>query len=174
MRKFLIILFFALFLNSCIDKKCDYGCINGLCYEDNCECYTGWTGKSCDIQITPTLLKITRIDILSFPSGNYDIGSNPDIYIKIYHGEELIHTQPNYFLNANPGSTYTVNYSSNINITDPTGYYSIVLYDYDDVDSDDFIGGLQFSPYFSTNNFPNFEVVTYENFSFKVYYEYEF
>lgn len=137
------------------------------------ECDLGYTGDDCEIQITPSLLKITKIKILSFPTGSYDIGSNPDLYIKIFYGESEIFVQSDYFLNANSGSTYTINFSSPINIIEPDGLYSIVLYDYDDIDSDDCIGGLEFYPYTGHGGFPDSKTISYAGYTFEVYYSYK-
>jgi hypothetical protein len=43
----------------------------------------------------------------------------------------------------------------NLYFENPIDEYTLVLYDFDSFDSDDFMGGVSFTPYFSTNKFPN-------------------
>ncbi len=157
MKKIILFAFILILFSSCNEKICDLG----------------YSGEDCDIQITPSIIKITRIDVINFPSGNYDIGSNPDIYITFsdYNGE--LYTSPNYFENAISGQTYTYTLTTPINITEPLEWYAIRVYDYDSADQDDFICGIDYSPYNSHNQFPQSELLSIDDISFRVYYEYE-
>jgi hypothetical protein len=60
-----------------------------------------------------------------------------------------------------------------INITDPKGRYAIRLYDYDSADEDEFMGGIEFTPYSDHNEFPESELLDMGDIAFKVYYTYE-
>ena len=60
-----------------------------------------------------------------------------------------------YVTNANPSLDYQYTPSSPIVLSSPTSQYTINLYDHDDVDADDWMGGVYFTPYNSANGFPS-------------------
>ena len=153
----------VLMVNSCKKEDPDpcegVTCLNGgTCVNGSCSCPQGYSGPACETQVTPTKIRISSIKITSFPQ--YDGGSNwdnldgPDIYVTLSLGSTLIHKQPTMFEDASVTTDYTYNPTSSIDLSDPTAQYTIRLYDYDDYDSDDYMGGILFYPYSSTGGFP--------------------
>ncbi len=138
-------------------------CLNGgYCSNGQCVCPQGYTGSNCSVQVTPTQMRITKIEVIRFPATNggagWDLTSGPDIYPLINLNGTTIWDSPNYTENANPNSVYTFTPNPAIAIS-PVNQYSIILYDYDDLDADDFMGGINFVPYSSTGGFPTTRVV---------------
>lgn len=162
----------------CANIICNNGgsCANGLC-----NCASGWTGSDCSRQATPLKIRITKIDILKFPptttnGAGWDVLDGPDITVTVTKDNKTIWDSPTFSEDATQNKTYTFTPSTAIEITAPKDKYAIELYDYDDLDDDDFMGGINFIPYFDTNNFPT--SLTLEctgcTTSFKIYLQYVF
>ncbi|MEN8858463.1 MAG: hypothetical protein ABF260_10435 [Flavobacteriaceae bacterium] len=141
------------------DECADVTCYNGgVCDNGTCDCIEGYEGSSCNDQKTPSRISISEVRIKRFPQSDggssWDIGSGPDIFISLSKGSALFHTQPTYFENATSGNNYVYRPTPSIDLTDVTARYSINLYDYDTGSSDDWMGGIYFTPYYSDNEFP--------------------
>lgn len=160
-----ICLFAVLLVNSCKnddptpDPCKNITCLNGgNCVNGLCACPQGYSGPDCGTQVAPTKMKILKIEVTRFPAtdggAGWDLTSGPDIYPKISKGTTVIWEASTYFQNANL-SSYEFTPSPSIDLTSPSDQYTISLYDYDDVDSDDFMGGIYFTPYLSTAKFPS-------------------
>lgn len=127
----------------------------GNCVNGDCNCPPQWTGTDCSQQKTPTNIVLKTIIVNKFPAndpsgGSWDIGSGADIYVVIKSGSTVLYTS-NYVTNVVGGVTFQPSFT----LPDVTGIYSIEIYDHDDFDADDYIGGVQGAIYSSTNNFPN-------------------
>jgi hypothetical protein len=158
MKKLIFISLLSLLL-SCSKDACDgITCVNGDCVNGQCDCEQGYTGPSCATQLTPTKIRITKIVVTKFPAtdngAGWDLTSGPDIRPKLFKGNTEIWASPDYFENADPANDYTFTLSPVFDIESPTDQHSLSLYDYDSADPDDFMGGVTFTPYSSTNNFP--------------------
>jgi len=134
-------------------------CLNGgTCVNGSCDCADGYSGPSCAHQITPTKIRISKIKITKFPQydggSSWDFGSGPDIYVELLLGSSTIFKQPTMFENAQATQDYTYIPTSSIDLNDATAQYTIRLFDYDSISGDDFMGGIIFYPYSSTNGFP--------------------
>lgn len=143
-----------------VDPCDNISCLNGgYCANGQCVCPQGYKGADCSQQITPSKIRITKIEVTRFPAtdngAGWDLTSGPDIFPTILLGNNVVWDSPDYFQDANPGTTYTFTPSPAIELTSPTSQYTIRLYDYDDIDADDFMGGILFYPYYSTNKFPS-------------------
>jgi hypothetical protein len=96
--------------------------------------------------------------VTSFPAtdggAGWDLTSGPDIFPVLRLGGTTIWTAPTYYENANPTLDYTFTPNPTFNLTSPTSQYTLILYDYDDLDADDQMGGVNFTPYSSSNGFP--------------------
>lgn len=162
----------------CYNISCKNGgsCVNGLC-----NCPAGYSGSDCSKQVTPTKIRITKIELTKFPAttaagGGWDPSDAPDIFIKFIKGTSVIWESPTYFSNALQGNIYTFTPTNPIEITAPKDRYDIELWDYDTLDPNDFMSGIFFTPYSDTNGFPS--VLTLEcgacTSSYKVYFQYVF
>lgn len=166
----LTLLLFSLIFNSCkkddddpkpVDPCANITCLNGgFCINGSCSCPQGYNGPACENQITPTKIRITKITVTKFPAttssgGGWDVSNGPDIFVNIYKGSSLIWEEPAYYQNANPTLDYDFFPSPYVDLNSPNDQYTIQLYDYDDIDPNDFMGGIYFVPYSSFGGFPS-------------------
>lgn len=139
------------------------------CINKNCECPPGYTGPKCDQRNAPTRLYITKIEVIDFldyPNmgsiyyWDYSEGpgnSFPDIYPALFNASNSsVWVSSTYYPDAtSSGSIYAFTPSSEILISNPLQTYSIKLYDYDQqVNSDDLICSLNFTPFSVSNGMP--------------------
>lgn len=141
--------------NACLGVTCLNG---GYCANGTCVCAQGYTGSDCSQQITPSAIRINSITVTSFPAtdggAGWDLTSGPDIFPELRLGSTLIWDAPTFYQNADPGQDYIFTPNPTFNLTSPTSQYTINLLDYDDLDADDWMGGVNFTPYSSSNDFP--------------------
>ena len=145
-------------------------------------CPTGYTGTDCLTQITPSKIRINKIIVTRFPQFNgtstwdiFDIGgSNPELYVSLRLGTSILfntgyYEDADYLLNYEFTGSYLP-----YDIVLPTSQFTIRAYDYD-TGSDDFMGGVIFTPYNSSNSFPS--IITIDgggSVEFKLYVSYFF
>jgi hypothetical protein len=134
-------------------------CFNGgYCANGACVCPQGYTGANCSQQVTPSAIRVNSVRVTSFPAtdngAGWDLTSGPDIFPEIRLGTTSIWTNPTFVQNANPAQTHIFNPSPTFNLNSPSSQYTIYLWDYDDFDANDFMGGVNFTPYWSGNGFP--------------------
>jgi len=161
MKKLLLIFMcFSLCLSCKKDNSCEGVCENdGSCVDGRCLCVGLWKGPNCTEQITPTLIKAGGISVTVMPAtdingSSWDLGSGADIYVIVKQGTNvLLNTSTDWRQNAGIGETWTYNIST----LDAETPFSIELWDYDDFDSDDFMGGVSGFIYSHNNNFPLYE-----------------
>ena len=131
----------------------------GYCANGQCVCPEGYTGANCSQQLTPEIIRINKIEVTRFPAtdggAGWDLTSGADIFPYLTVGSQTVWTSSNYFSNANPNLTYSFTPTPAIELTNPLSQHTITLYDYDDLDADDFMGGIYFTPYHSSNGFPD-------------------
>lgn len=135
-------------------------CLNGgTCSNGECNCPEEYTGSDCSQQKTPDRIEVRKITVTQFPStrdngSSWDFADGPDIYPVIAIGtDQLTLLRNNFKEDAISG-----NYSWNLNgvfIDDPTAVHLIGLWDKDDFGDDEYLGGIQFTPYWDNNGFPN-------------------
>ena len=97
----------------------------------------------------PTQVSITGVTLNSFPvtesnGASWDLTSGPDIYFQIYQGSTLVYEHPTYFENINTAQSFTL--ATPIDLI-PSNEYIFQLMDYDNLDDDDWMGGISFYPY---------------------------
>lgn len=142
--------------DDCFNVTCLNGgtCVNGIC-----NCPDGYTGSDCSQQITPSRIRISKIDITRFPAtdngAGWDLTSGPDIYPELSLGNTVLYSANKFFQNADPANDYSFELSPLVNMNEPEDQYTIRLFDFDDFDADDFMGGINFTPYFDNNGFPS-------------------
>ena len=152
---------FLAFAMSCSSNPCDdVVCLNdGYCANGECVCPEGFAGADCSKQQTPSKIQIDKIVITKFPAtdggAGWDLTSGADIFPQLSFDGQIIYSPDEFYQDADPGSTYAFTPGSNTFIENPNGQHSITLYDYDDFDADDFMGGINFTPYTSDNKFPS-------------------
>jgi hypothetical protein len=163
MKKMLPIIFLAVFLLTCnkedLDPCLGVTCMNGgACKNGTCDCPEHYEGPNCINQETPTKIIITKIEVTKFPSTrstglNWDVGDGPDIYVGIIKDKSILYTTKTYFTNSVQGTVISWSNLS-IEISSPKDRYEIDIIDYDDANNDDFMDGVEFTPYGDTNGFP--------------------
>ncbi len=159
--KCLSVLFLVMIYSCDNDDPCDgIICENGgVCVNGACDCPEGYTGPDCSNQQTPSTIRVTNIKVTRFPAtdsngGGWDLLSGADIFVTIHYNNNEVYEHPTFIQNADPGVDHNFSPSINLNLTNPTSAYVISLYDFDDFDPDDFIGGIEFTPYSNNNGFP--------------------
>lgn len=112
----------------------------------------------CDVDpvgaSTPASMIVSKITVSGFPSTKDD-GSNwdpfdnlPDLYVVIkYASQEILNTSNNHFSNCQNDVSYDFTNGMPIVLQHPDQRHTISLYDYDPLDSDDFVGGYDFTPW---------------------------
>jgi hypothetical protein len=160
--------------NACFSVICLNGgnCVNGAC-----NCLEGYTGSDCSQQVTPSKIRINRIEVIRFPAtdngAGWDLSSGPDIYPIISKNNSVIWEYPNFIQNANPSNNHNFSVNPVFDLESPNDQYGILLYDYDDFDADDFMGGINFTPYRNNNGFPTtLNIDAGGDVAFKVYVSY--
>jgi hypothetical protein len=172
-----------IFLLGCSKDPCEkVVCQNGgYCANGSCVCPEGYTGADCSQQKTPSIIFVTRIDLIQTPpftstGALWDNGegtgfSLADPYLDLSLGGVLIYsTDFKTDISSSQLSTYTL--PSPIMISSPNARHTIDVWDFDVSDSDDFMGGIEFSPYFSTNRFPSSQLLSVGGISVRLYYTY--
>ncbi len=135
-------------------------CLNGgYCANGSCVCAQGYSGTNCSQQITPTSIRINSITVTSFPAtdngAGWDLTSGADIFPILKLGTSTLWNGTNVHLsNSDPTVDHVFTLNPAVFLTSPTTEYSLILYDYDTPDADDFMGGVNFTPYYATNDFP--------------------
>jgi hypothetical protein len=158
----LFLSFSLVLISSCKkDDPCEQiSCLNGgTCVNGSCDCPQGFSGPDCSNQVTPSSMRITNIKVTRFPptdsnGGGWDFSSGGDIYVTMSYNNSNIYSHPSHYENANTNFTYDFAPNTNLNITNPTNKYVVSVFDYDSLDADDFMGGIEFTPYSSLNGFP--------------------
>ena len=153
-----LLLLLALVVSCKKDDPCDgVTCENnGSCVDGSCACIGLWRGEKCTEQITPLLISIRQMTNTKFPAtdnngAGWDLTSGPDIYfIMKQSGTTILSSQDNFIQNASVGASWTFNLS----IVFPKEPITIEMWDYDDFDSDDFMGAVTGVVYTDTNGFP--------------------
>jgi hypothetical protein len=168
MKKILYFLLpLSLFLTLCKPKDpCEkIVCQNGgACLNGSCSCPTGYEGPACEKEKTPKAMYITGVKLLNFPGtksngAGWDVlpSSGPDLYFAVSNKttSTLIRGYPgSFYPDATAGIlplTFTV--ATPIKMSDMSSQYEVDLYDADSV-TDEFMGGIYFTPYVSGQKFP--------------------
>lgn len=162
MKKLIFFVLISASLITCSDSDPCEGitCENdGFCVNGQCDCTVGYEGPNCGTQTKPSSVLITKILITKLPAvppggGGWDVSDGPDIYVEVYNEtDDQVVIYSSTANNINTSDTpFTYDPTTDIELN-PDKQYSISIYD-EDVDADDFMGGIIFNAYSSTNNFP--------------------
>jgi hypothetical protein len=134
-------------------------------------------------EVVKTKVKLTRIEVPSYPSANWDIGSLPDFYALILNeNDQLISTSTTDW-NINPSATYPffVTFITPLQVTNlSSGVLKIGIFDNDSDDSlagsDDLIGAVVFniSDYTTgPNKYPSTVIKTQNGVTCKLFLTWE-
>lgn len=102
---------------------------------------------------TPISATVNSITVTQFPmvdafGDGWDLTTNPDIYATIGTGTTItssVYNSPTYFTDAASPGTYT--FSGGFPVQLAIGStYNVGVWDLDDLDADDVIGGISFTP----------------------------
>lgn len=148
--------------NSCPTIACQN---NGIFVNCECNCPDGYSGIDCGNQITPTRIKVTKIRVKNFPNLNssgfeWDGVDGPEIFVRLGQGSgsnvNLVYDSGVYPNAVSDGVTnFDFIPTSNVYITSPLVTHTIILGDFDTINSHDLMGGFTFTPYNSLNHFPS-------------------
>ena len=190
MKAHLYLLFSLLLLvsaTSCKKKDpCDgVVCQNGGGCNANgtCTCPEGYEGAFCETRKIPTAMRVNSVVLKNYPivnsqGGGWDSnGTGPDLYITFDQGTTSYGSnawfKSGYYEDAIP-NTYT--YSSTgfpVSLSPAATTWVIGLWDYDSLVSDQFLGGIYFTPSNYTN-FPSSIDLVYGNISFTLNVSWDF
>lgn len=129
-------------------------CINGLC-----DCPPGYTGPDCATVKTPVSMTITKVSVTEYPAtapsgGGWDINSGPDIFLTINMGTTWNTNDyvSSYYTNASGPIYTTAGFPKTLSAS---SNWTIAIWDYDDLDANDVMGGYYFKPVDFDSGFPN-------------------
>lgn len=167
MKKSTLLLFAFLALNTLFYSSCGkddpcelISCQNGgTCVNGACDCPEGFSGPDCSNVETPSKIRVTNIKVTDFPAtddngGGWDLASGADIYVSMSYNNTNIYESNTYFQDADPQQDYDFQPNINLDLEYPTNRYVIRLHDYDDLGLDDYMGGIEFTPFSPSNGFP--------------------
>jgi hypothetical protein len=171
------------------DPCASIACVNGkLVTSDitetcNCDCFYGFGGDDCELDIAPTKVYLNSIELLSWPSNsslgdNWDSGfgsgTNPDLFIKVT-GAELSYVHPTYYDNQPNGTTVNFILDDPIEIDSTITNHYVRLFDFDEPDpvlgipnEPDIMGSVPFSPFQETYSNPHTMIVENGELSFRL------
>jgi hypothetical protein len=179
MKQLLIIITMMLILVGC--KKAD-PCENVVCQNGGgcnatgtCTCPEGYEGNFCEIRKIPTGMRVNSVVLNNYPivniqGGGWDSnGTGPDLYVTFDQGTtsygENAWFKSGYYEDATP-AVYT--YASTgfpVTLSPTITTWVIGLWDMDSFASDEFLGGIYFTPSNYTD-FPSTVDLTVGNISF--------
>jgi hypothetical protein len=187
MKKYLIFLaLLCVGISACKkDDPCEnITCLNGgTCANGSCNCPTGYSGSDCSQQVKPTRINIQSITVTDFQptdsnGAGWDVFDGADAYAVLSLNGNVIASNENSRIEDVTNSPFSwSSLPSGFEMDDVTNQYQLSLYDYDDgLTADDFMGGIIFTPYNSTNGFPEKITVSCGNCSvaFELKVDYDF
>ena len=147
-------------------------CLNGgvSTADCGCICSQGFTGSNCDTQLMPSIIKITKIKVTSFPSTRTNLNLwdeaafgnfvRPDIFPFLYVGSTILF-QGLAAQDAVTSNSYTWTPSQPIllNTSQFNSQIGIKLYDEDSSITNEFMGGGDYYIYNSNGGFPTTLIV---------------
>jgi hypothetical protein len=148
------------------DPCYDLNCLNGgSCENGKCDCETGYSGENCELQITPRLIRFTKIVMENWPAtdsgstwdGNLCGNPNPDIFLTL-EDEGGVFLTTTHQTDCVSGLSYGYAQAEGLPVLSAylDNFLVLRLFDYDEGSCapPDFMGGLFGPMYDSTNNFP--------------------
>lgn len=137
-------------------------CYNGGISNANCgcNCPDGYGGSDCSNALLPLKIFISKIRITKFPNssgGIDDLGTNPDLFIKLIKDNINLYESPTYFSDANGDGTKYYDYTFSVPIESniDSAVFTLELWDYDTTSDSDLMGNVIFSPYLNFTGFPS-------------------
>lgn len=169
--------------NLCGEVNCKNGAI---CVNDRCDCPANYTGLDCGQQITPSEIRINKVEVhrwpLQTPDGmNWDegwcAGPLPDLFVTLTDGSGPL-AKTSYVSECKEDSIYTYRDKLPVVSSNVTSFLVVSLYDNDTgfCWPSDSMGTVQAPLYFATNKFPSTLNLSREDppIKVRVFIEYEF
>lgn len=99
----------------------------------------------------PSKILINKIRVIRFPAtdsngGGWDTFSGAELFPKVLRGSTVLWDSPSYIENASATASNDFTPSPSIEISSLSTQHTIEVYDYDDLDADDWMGGINFTP----------------------------
>ena len=147
----------------CFKVVCENG---GHCELGDCICPPGWTGTNCQTPVPPTIVRITKIEVVKFPGSRPMMGTpwdpdpppndKPDIFPVIQQDTLMppLWLSPFVVFNAFPANPYVFTDNLPFDLVQPTLPHAIRLMDSDAPSVPESMGKLSFDPYLPGNGFP--------------------
>jgi len=135
-------------------------CLNGTCANGVCNCVPGYTGSDCSQQVKPIRINIQKIKVIDFPitdagGSSWDLTNGADIYVSLaLNGVVIADNKDSKILNVTDLPVTWNSLPTTFEMDEVTNQYTLGLFDADDFDTDDYISGVNFTPYSSNNGFP--------------------
>lgn len=148
------------------ENRCgEVNCKNGAaCVDNRCDCPPNYTGLDCGQQITPSEIRIKKIQLSQWPQLSPDgedwdespcFGPLPDLFFTINYGNGQA-AETAYFSEAKADTTYTFTDNFPLITSDVSTELSLTLQDRDTgfCFPSDTLGTVKTQLYTSTNDFP--------------------
>ncbi len=107
---------------------------------------------SCVKENDPESGEVESITLFQFPNTNQNgdyfdaLGDGPDVYVTLDTGNTTVFTSDIYFNNAFSPGQFTFPMTSLIEFTDFNTEFWVNVYDYDSLDTDDYMSSMVFIP----------------------------
>lgn len=171
-------LIIMLLLHGCKEEACqDVSCLNGgTCVDGQCDCPEGFFGSDCGEVETPESIKLKKVRLIYFPltrsnGESWDSSSGPDVYFEIFEGDERL-ISSEYYEDVSPDEQYSWEIDRDFSLTEPEKLHTIMLYDFDADDADDFMESINFTPFDETQGLPNPIILDIGKLAFELEVEY--
>lgn len=160
----------------CFDVTCENG---GTCVDGECDCPPNYEGENCENQITPSSVNITSVQVTQFPLLNnsgmpWDENDNPDLFVELSYGGNVLYTSDPIASNANQGGITLWTPGSAVMKDDVFDEYTVTLFDDDNGLPPQTMGSIDFIPYSIDNDFPTQFELSADSVTVKLQVEYNF
>lgn len=136
-------------------------CMNeGTCLGGECICPQRWTGITCEEQVEPFEIKVSRIGVTRYPltrpdGTDWDPDSGPDLAIELRYGGQQLYGPFQVIYNTDGSQIYS--WDMDVRLDTPADEYQILLWEIDDLLAGDreLMAQMNFLVYSADNGFPD-------------------
>ncbi len=102
-----------------------------------------------------TSIKLAQLPFVDNSGSSWDISSGPDLYYKLTDVNSTVYSTGSQFDDlTSPELPLIWNFQQTLQITNLNTTFFVQFYDHDDIDSDDYIGGVGFKAGLYTDTYP--------------------